>query len=145
MNLLHMMDTAPDAIIVLDRWDRVAYWNDGATNTFGFSKDEMMGQSLSAIVPEPLRQRHAQAFQRFIETGRSAYAPGHTMAVPALHKRGDRLSIQFRLSVTRDESDAIQYVMAIIRDVTATWNRTQEQGKKIRELEERLKQFEATP
>ena len=136
MDLLHMINTAPDAVIVLDRSDRVVYWNYGAMDTFGFHEDDIIGQHLDAIVPEKLRQRHAEAFLKFIETGHSKYAPGHTMAVPAIHKNGDRLSIEFRLSVAKNDQDQIEYVMAIIRDVTDQWHKNQE-------LRQRLKAAEA--
>lgn len=133
MNLLSMIKTSPDAIIVLDRTDRVVYWNYGAMDTFGFSEQDMLGQHLDAIVPEPLRARHAEAYQKFIQTGKSHYAPGHTMAVPAVHKNGDRLSIEFRLSVEKDADGQIQYVLAIVRDVTAQWKRNQELRQKLKQ------------
>lgn len=133
MDLLQMIDTSPDAVIVLDRHDHVVYWNYGALDTFGYREEEMLGQPLDAIIPEKLRQRHSEAYLKFIETGQTRYAPGHTMAVPATHKNGDRLSIEFRLSFDKDENDQVQYVMAIIRDVTSQWNQQ-------KELKEQLKQ-----
>ena len=136
MDLLQMIDTSPDAIIVLDREDRVVYWNYGALDTFGIDEDEMMGQHLDKIIPENLRERHTEAYLKFVETGHSRYAPGHTMAVPAMHKDGDRLSIEFRLSVDKDDKGEIQYVMAIIRDVTTQWNKTQELKQRVKDIEQ---------
>ena len=135
MNLLSLIKTSPDAIIILDRTDRVVYWNYGAMDTFGFSEQDMLGQPLDAIVPESLRSRHAEAFQKFIQTGQSRYAPGHTMAVPAVHKNGDRLSIEFRLSIEKDDQGDIQYVLAIVRDVTAQWKRNQELRQKLKQAD----------
>ncbi len=43
MNLLAMMENAPDAVIVLDRQDQVVYWNAGAEKTFGFKAQDMLG------------------------------------------------------------------------------------------------------
>ncbi|HHT21323.1 MAG TPA: PAS domain S-box protein [Tissierellia bacterium] len=136
LDLLQMIDTAPDAIIVLDRDDRVVYWNYGALDTFGYDEDDMLGQPLDRIIPESLRQRHTEAYLKFIDSGRSRYAPGHTMAVPAMHKDGDRLSIEFRLSVEKDEAGEIQYVMAIIRDVTNQWTKLQELKQRLKDAEQ---------
>lgn len=133
MDFLRMIDTAPDAVVVLNRDDRVVYWNYGATDTFGYQEDEMLNEHLDKIIPEPLRKRHTEAYLKFIETGDSVYAPGHTMAVPAMHKNGDRLSIEFRLSVDKNDEGEIQFVLAIIRDVTAQWNKTRELQKELRE------------
>ena len=132
MNLLAMMENAPDAVIVLDRQDQVVYWNAGAEKTFGFKAQDMLGQHLDPIIPEKLRQRHTEAFLKFVETGLSRYEEGHTMAVPATHQDGRRLSIAFRLSVEKDARGQIQYVMAVVRDVTAQWQKEQEMSKQLK-------------
>lgn len=139
MNIEKMMLDAPDAVIVLDREDRVVYWNRGAVLTFGYEAEEMKGQRLDAIIPEKLRQRHSEAYLAFIRTGISKYEEGHTMAVPAVHKNGERMSIEFRISVEKNEADEIEFVAAVVRDVTEQWKERQERAKRIRELESELK------
>ncbi len=54
------------------------------------------------------------------------------MAVPATHQDGRRLSIAFRLSVEKDAQGQIQYVMAVVRDVTAQWQKEQEMSKQLK-------------
>lgn len=143
MNLLNLIKTAPDGVIVLDDQDKVVYWNEGATKTFGFTHTEMMGQHLDAIIPEKLRKRHTDAYLKFIKTGISKYEEGHTMAVPAVKKSGEQISIEFRISAEKDDQDNILYVAAIIRDVTQQWKEKLELRKKLQELER--KEENATP
>ena len=141
MNIEQLIKDSPDAIIVLDEKDLVVYWNRGATETFGYTEEEMMGQHLDNIVPEKLRKRHTEAFLKYVETGQSKYKRGHTMAVPATHKDGRRLSIAFRISAEVIHGQ-VKYVAAIVRDVTDTWQKNMEQIRRIKELEALLKEKE---
>ncbi len=45
---------APDAIVLTDVNDRIVLWNRGAEETFGYSAEEMVGKSLSSLVPTKL-------------------------------------------------------------------------------------------
>lgn len=135
MELLTLIETAPDAIIVLGPTGNVVYWNEGAKETFGYSKEEMLGENLDVIIPEKLRDRHNEGYDQFIETGKSRYGPGHLLAVPAMTKDNRRISIEFRLSLTRDAQGNVEYVAAILRDVTKSWEKEQQYKKRIKELE----------
>lgn len=135
MNLQKLINSAPDAIIVLNAEDRVVFWNEGARKTFGYAANEMIGEHLDAIIPEKLRKRHTEAYLKFIETGISKYEEGHTMAVPAVKKSGEQISIEFRISAEKDQDGKILYVAAIIRDVTKQWKEKLELRKKLQELE----------
>jgi hypothetical protein len=55
-----------------------------------------------------------------MRTGETAYA-GRTLAVPALRRDGTRISVEFTVTLLRDESGAIRWIAAIMRDVTAEW------------------------
>ncbi len=140
MNLQHAMDIAPDSIIALDRAGNVAYWNQGSTEIFGFTSEEMLGNNLDAIIPEKLRQRHNEAYAVYVETGKSRYGPGHMLAVPAMNKAGERISVEFRLSILTDEEGKVEYVVSILRDVTERWNKEQETRRRLMELEKQLKE-----
>lgn len=141
MNIEQLIKDSPDAIIVLDDQDLVVYWNQGATETFGYTEEEMMGKHLDNIIPEKLRKRHTEAFLKYIETGKSKYERGHTMAVPATHKDGSRRSIEFRISAEVIHGQ-VKYVAAIVRDVTDKWNKNMEQIRRIKELEAQLREKE---
>ncbi len=111
----------PDAVIYADREGIIRFWNAGAERIFGFSQAEAVGQSLDIIIPERLRQRHWDGYRHMMETGRSRHAPHELLSVPAHTKIGQMLSIQFTAAPVRGPSSALAGIVAVLRDVTATF------------------------
>ena len=108
-----------DAIVMCDREGAIRFWNRGAERIFGFTSAEALGQSLDMIIPEPQRARHWEGFDRVMATGRSRYGEGDVMAVPALHRDGRRISVEFTIAPIRDGQGVMTAMAAILRDVTA--------------------------
>lgn len=142
MDLLHLIDTAPDAVIVLDRQGHIVYWNYGATDTFGYSEDEMMNQPMDKLLSEKSQKQQADILNDLFDDGDSVYAPGHVFSIDAKHKNGDPLRINYRLSFQRDETHNIQFLAAILRDVTQEYSTEHDQIKKIKQLEDQLEMFD---
>ncbi|MBV8889581.1 MAG: PAS domain-containing protein, partial [Alphaproteobacteria bacterium] len=90
-----------------------------ATRIFGFTEAEALGHSLDVILPERLRARHWEGYHRVMKGGISRYGEGDTLAVPAQHKDGRRLSIEFTILPIHDADGAICGIAAFLRDVTA--------------------------
>ena len=122
-----------DAIIFADKDGLVRLWNVGAEAMFGFRAAEMEGQSLDRIIPEPLRARHNEGFRQVMAKGESRYA-ADLLAVPGLRKDGARISIEFTITLIKDGEGSVLGAAAIIRDVTARWQRDQELKKRLAEL-----------
>jgi PAS domain S-box-containing protein len=53
-----------DAIIAADRDGIIRFWNPGAERLFGYARREALEQSLNLIIPERLRQRHWDGYNR---------------------------------------------------------------------------------
>jgi PAS domain S-box-containing protein len=119
-----ILATASDAIIATDRGGVVNFWNPGAARIFGFAADEAIGQSLDLIIPENLRARHWDGYQRVMATGESRYADGELLSVPAVTKDGRRISVEFTIIMLRDEKDRPAGTAAILRDVTTRFEQT---------------------
>ena len=64
---------------------------------FGYSRNEALGQSLDLIIPERLRQRHWDGYSRVMKTGHSRYSDSDLLAVPALRKDGETISVEFTI------------------------------------------------
>ena len=119
-----IVGTAADAILATDRQGIIRFWNPGADRIFGFTQEEAVGASLDLIIPERLRQRHWQGYQRVIATGATRYGTGDVLAVPALTKDGRQISVEFTILLLRDASREITGMAAILRDVTARFEET---------------------
>ena len=132
-----IVDLAPDAVIFADREGRIVLWNAGAEAIFGFTAAEAVGERMDFIIPERLRARHWDGWARVMETGLTRYGK-ELLAVPALHKTGKALSIEFSIALVRDAAGTILGPAAILRDVTARFERDKALRQKVKELEARL-------
>lgn len=111
----------PDAVIYADREGLIQFWNAGATRIFGFAEDEALGHSLDIIIPERLRQRHWDGYNRMMETGQTRHRPDELLSVPAITKSGEMLSIQFTVAAVMGEDGRPAGIVSVLRDVTATF------------------------
>jgi PAS domain S-box-containing protein len=125
--------TRSDAIIAADRDGIIRFWNPGAERIFGHVQADAVGRSLDLIVPERLRQRHWDGYRRTMETGKSRYGEGDTLSVPALHKNGRTISIEFSIIPLTDESGAMIGMAAIMRDVTKRFEEVRALKRKVAE------------
>jgi PAS domain S-box-containing protein len=122
-----------DAVVICDRSGSITFWNPAAERIFGWSADEVLGTSLDLIIPERLRARHWEGYQRVMESGQTSYG-GRLLEVPALHRDGRTLSIAFTVSLLRRSGSAgVTGIAALIRDDTERW---QERRRVDQELEE---------
>lgn len=129
-----IVEGAGDGIILADREGKITLWNRGSEKIFGFTKDEALGLSLDIIVPENLRERHWEGYWKTMATGETRYGDS-LLAVPALNKKGERLSIEFTVVMVLGEEGKPEGVAAIVRDVTQRWLKERELKKRLAEYE----------
>lgn len=108
-----------DAVIHAGAEGRILSWNAAATRMFGHSEAEALGQSLDLIIPERLRPRHWQGYDQVMKGGESRYGAGDLLSVPARHKDGRQLSVEFTILPLHDDAGAMLGIAAFLRDVTA--------------------------
>ena len=106
-------------------------WNPGAERLFGYVRQEALEQSLNLIIPERLRQRRWDGYNRVIHPGHSRYAEGELLSVPAIRKDGSTISVGFTITPIKDETGKLIGMAAVMRDVT-------KQFQEMRELKRRL-------
>lgn len=114
-----LLHAAADAIVYSDRNGVIRFWNAGAERIFGFSEAEALGQSLDIIIPERQRDRHWQGYDRVIASGQTHYGKGDLLSVPALHKDGHRISIEFTIIPAYNDQGIVVGMASVMRDVTA--------------------------
>jgi len=124
----------PDAVIHADADGRILFWNDGATRIFGYTAAEAVGQSLDIIIPEGLRARHWDGFNHTMETGQSRYGAGDLLAVPAMRKDGQRISVEFTVTPFRGPDGQMAGIAAVLRDVSARFAETRSLRRELEAL-----------
>lgn len=106
---------SPDAIIAANAKSQIVDWNLSAENMFGHKEEDIVGKSLTLIMPERYREAHLRGMRYFVETGEKRLI-GKTVKIEGLKANGEEFPIELSLSSygTRTE----QRFVAIIRDVT---------------------------
>jgi PAS domain S-box-containing protein len=133
-----LIEGSPDAVLVSDRDGVTRSWNQAAARLFGFTADEAVGRSMDLIIPERLRGRHWGGWEKVMETGVTRYGDGQLLAVPAVHKDGRALSVEFSIQLLRGGDGRIEWVAAVFRDVTERFQRDKALKLRLKELEAKL-------
>src|SRR6185437_16947449 len=100
LDLPAFVDAAADAMIAAGADGRIIFWNPAATRIFGFTETEALGQSLDLIIPERFRARHWEGYRHVMATGVTSYGQ-RLLAVPAMRKDGQRISIEFSIALLK--------------------------------------------
>lgn len=130
-----LLDGSPDAVLISDVAGTVQYWNAAAERVFGFTASEALGASMDFIIPERLRGRHWGGWEAVMRSGVTRYGQGQLLAVPALHKDGRQLSIEFSIQLLKDAGGRIEWVIAVLRDVTERFAREKALRAQLKVLE----------
>ena len=124
-----------NAIVAADQDGLIRFWNPGAARIFGFPEVEAVGQSLDIIIPERLRERHWAGYREMMRSGQSRYSGGDMLSVPALHKSGSRLSVEFTLSAMKNSGGGVTALVAVMRDVTARFDELKRLRQRVAALD----------
>ena len=71
-----VVSTAVDGIVVIDAKGRVLLYNEACARLFGYEADEVIGQNVRMLMPEPFREQHDGYLNRYIATGEARITTG---------------------------------------------------------------------
>ena len=123
-----------DAVMVCDAQGAIVLWNPACERMFGHTEAEVLGKSMDMIIPERLRKRHWEGYEKTMATGITKY--GHdVLRVPAIDKQGNALSIAFTVAMLYGADGKVSAIASIIRDETVRFNDERALKKRVAELE----------
>ncbi|MBV8613064.1 MAG: PAS domain S-box protein, partial [Acetobacteraceae bacterium] len=67
--LRSVLDTVPDALVVIDEQARIQSFSAAAERLFGFRAEEVLGQTVTVLMPPPYRDEHDGYVARYLVTG----------------------------------------------------------------------------
>ena len=144
-DLAHLLlEQAPDAVIFADRDGVIRVWNRAAESIFGFDAESVTGQNLELIIPEQFRESHWAGFHRALAAGATKYA-GKALPTRSQRKDGSTLYVELSFAIVHDGSGAVIGALAHARDISERWAQDREQRRRLRELEEQVRQTDSTP
>ena len=111
-----IFDTALDAIITIDKDDRILEFNPAAQKIFGYARKDVMGKKMAElIVPESLRQQHYNGLKHHLRTDETTIM-GTRIETTAMRSDGTEFPIE--LTITRIDMDDAPLFTAYLRDIT---------------------------
>ena len=108
-----IVKSSDDAIISKDLTGIVTSWNPAAEKLFGYSAQEMIGRSITAIIPTELQHDE----QNILATIGRGEIIDHFDTV-RLTKSGERIHVSVTVSPIRDEAGDVVGAAKIARDIT---------------------------
>ena len=121
-----IVDSAVDAIIVIDAHGRVEAFNPAAERLFGYTAEEVLGRNVDMLMPSPYREEHDTYLSRYLATGRAKII-GIGREVPG--RRKDGKTFPLHLSVGQFTIQGERKFTGILHDL----------GSRV-EMEEKLRE-----
>jgi two-component system sensor kinase FixL len=130
-HLRSILDTIPDAMVVIDEQALIQSFSSAAVRQFGYEPDEVIGCNVNILMPEPYRSQHDGYMHRYLSTGeRRIIGIGRVV----VGQRKDGSTFPMELAVGEMHSGGIRYFTGFIRDLTER----QQTETRLQELQSEL-------
>jgi two-component system sensor kinase FixL len=118
-HLKSILDTVPDAMIVIDERGTIHDFSTAAQRTFGYTADEAVGQNVRMLMPSPYREGHDGYLGRYLTTGeRRIIGIGRVV----VGERKDGTTFPMELAVGEMRSNDRRFFTGFVRDLTERQN-----------------------
>jgi two-component system, LuxR family, sensor kinase FixL len=130
-HLTSILDTVPDAMIVIDERGIMQSFSSAAERLFGFGSFEVIGKNIKILMPSPYRENHDGYIERYLRTGeRRIIGIGRVV----VGERKDGSTFPMELAVGEMRSSNQRFFTGFIRDLTER----QQTEARLQELQSEL-------
>jgi two-component system sensor kinase FixL len=131
LRLRSILDTVPDAIVVIDRQGVVQSFSPAAARLFRYDRTEVIGHDVNILMPTPYRKAHDSYIARYLQTGERRII-GIGRVVTGRRKNGETFPME--LQVGEFTFAGGRYFTGFVRDLTER----QEAERRIQDLQAEL-------
>lgn len=110
-----VVETAQDGIVTVDARGRIMAVNHGAESLFGYSREELLGKSITRLIPRPLRAAALFALKSVAAGGEQQQLKRPIQSV-GLHRGRTEFSLEFTLATWQARSGAMLFT-GVVRDI----------------------------
>lgn len=110
-----ILDTVPDAMIVIDERGLILSFSAAAERMFGYSEAELLGENVSTLMPSPDRERHDHYLENYLATGEKRII-GIGRITTARRRNGVAFPIDLHIGEARAGAEKV--FTGFIRDLT---------------------------
>ena len=128
-------ETASDVIITIDQDSVIQFVNPASEKVFGYKPAELIGQVITVLMPERLREAHISAMKEYVDTGKKKMK-WESIDLPGLHKSGNEVPLE--VSYGEFMKEGRHFFTGIIRDITE--RKDAAKNKEYRDMLERFNQ-----
>ena len=111
----NLLESAPDAMIIVDAEGKITVVNEQAEEMFGYDRDQMIGEAIEFLLPARFRNNHTKHRNNY--TNKPSLRPmGMGMELQGCRSDGSEFPVEISLSPVKTETGS--FVSSVIRDVT---------------------------
>jgi len=110
-----LLESAPDAMVIVDRTGRIAFVNSHAERMFGYSPNELLGQPVEILAPEAVRSAHVRHRSEYSAAPHTREM-GSGLELKGRRKDGSTFPVEISLSPLEERQG--HFVVSAIRDMT---------------------------
>src|SRR6516162_1587878 len=114
-HLKSILDTVPDAMIVIDERGVMHSFSSAAERLFGYSASEVLGKNVKMLMPSPYRENHDAYIERYLATGERRII-GIGRVVVGERKGGSTFPMELAVGEMRSSNQ--RFFTGFIRDLT---------------------------
>ncbi|HLH96400.1 MAG TPA: PAS domain S-box protein [Xanthobacteraceae bacterium] len=130
-HLKSILDTVPDAMIVIDERGAIHSFSAAAERLFGYRSSEVAGRNVKMLMPSPYRENHDAYVERYLRTGEKRIIGVGRVVVG---ERKDGSTFPMELAVGEMHSNNQRYFTGFVRDLTER----QKNEARLQELQSEL-------
>jgi PAS domain S-box-containing protein len=130
-HLRSILDTVPEAMVVIDESGTITSFSAAAEKLFGFATSEVLGRNVWMLMPQPDRDAHDGYMERYLETGQRRII-GYGRVVTGQKKDGTEFPMELAIGEARAAGRRI--FTGFIRDLTSR-HRIEEELRQAHKME----------